>query len=50
MLKMCLIIVVVLVNRNVSNNCYQQHSRALYASVSNKSFGQLLDILEILYF
>ena len=44
MVKMYLIIVVALVNCNVGNNGYQQHSRALYASVSNKSFGQLLDI------
>ena len=34
-----------LVHCNIVNNNYQQHSRVLYAFVSNKSFGQLLDIL-----
>ena len=36
---------VVLIHCNVSNNSYQQNSRVLYNFVSNKSFGQLLDIL-----
>ena len=35
---------VVLVHFNVVNNDYQHYSRALYAFVPNKSFGQLLDI------
>ena len=30
---------------NVVNNSYQQYSRVLYTFVSNKLFGQLLDIL-----
>ena len=38
------IIEVVLIHCNVVNNSYQQNSRALYISVPNKSFGQLLDI------
>ena len=35
---------VVLVHCNIVNNDYQQDSRALYTFISNKSFGQLLDI------
>ena len=35
---------VVLIHCNVVNNSYQQNSRVLYTFVSNKSFGQLLDI------
>ena len=35
---------VVLVHCNIVNNNYQQNSRFLYTFVSNKSFGQLLDI------
>ena len=35
---------VVLVHYNVVNNNYLQDSRMLYTFVSNKSFGQLLDI------
>ena len=35
---------VVLIHCNVANNSYQQNSRALYISVPNKSFGQLVDI------
>ena len=35
---------VVLVHCNIANNDYQQDSRVLYTFVSNKSFGQLLDI------
>ena len=35
---------VVLVHCNVVNNSYQQNSRVLYTFISNKSFGQLLDI------
>ena len=35
---------VVLVHGNVVNNSYQQNSRVLYTFISNKSFGQLLDI------
>ena len=35
---------VVSVHCNIVNNDYQQNSRALYKFVSNKSFGQLLDI------
>ena len=38
------IIEVVLIHCNVVNNSYQQNSRALYISVPNKSFGQLVDI------
>ena len=34
---------VVLIHCNIVNNDYQQDSRALYAFVPNKSFGQLLD-------
>ena len=34
----------VLVHLNIDNNYYQQHSRVLYAFVSNKSFDQLLHI------
>ena len=35
---------VVLVYSNIVNNDYQQDSRVLYTFVSNKLFGQLLDI------
>ena len=35
---------VVLIHFNVANNSYQQNSRVLYTFVTNKSFGQLLDI------
>ena len=35
---------VVLIHCNIVNNDYQQNSRVLYAFVSNKSFGELLDI------
>ena len=35
---------VMLVHCNIVNNNYLQDSRALYTSVPNKSFGQLLDI------
>ena len=35
---------VVLVHYNVVNNNYLQDSRMLYTFVSNKSFGQLLDV------
>ena len=35
---------VVLVICNMVNNNYQQNSRVLYTFVSNKLFGQLLDI------
>ena len=35
---------VVLVNCNIVVNDYQQDSRALHIFVSNKSFGQLLDV------
>ena len=35
---------VVLVICNMVNNNYQRNSRVLYTFVSNKSFGQLLDI------
>ena len=35
---------VVLVQCNVVNNGYQQHSRVSYAFVPNKSFGSLLEI------
>ena len=38
------IIEVVLIHCNVLNNSYEQNSRVLYTFVSNKSFGQLLDI------
>ena len=33
-----------LVHRNIVNINYQQNSRVLYTFVSNKLFGQLLDI------
>ena len=36
---------VVLIHCNVVNNSCQQNSRVFYTFVSNKSFGQLLDIL-----
>ena len=35
---------VVLLNCNIVNNNYQQNSKVLWAFVTNKSFGQLLDI------
>ena len=35
---------VVLIHYNVDSNNYEQESRILYAFVTNKSFGQLLDI------
>ena len=35
---------VVLVHYNIINNSYQQDSRDLYTFISNKLFGQLLDI------
>ena len=35
---------VVLIHWNVVNNSYQQNSRFLYIFITNKSFGQLLDI------
>ena len=35
---------VVLVHCNIVNNDYQQDSGVLYASVSNKPFGSLLEI------
>ena len=35
---------VVLVHCNIANNDYQLDSRLIYTFVSNKSFGQLLDI------
>ena len=34
----------VLVLCNIGNNNYQENSRVLYTFVSNKSFGQLIDI------
>ena len=34
----------VLIHCNIDNNDYQQDSRIFYTFVSNKSFGQLLDI------
>ena len=36
---------VILIHCNAVNNSSQQNSRALYTFVSNKPFGQLLDIL-----
>ena len=35
---------VVLVNCNIVKDDYQQNSRVLHTFISNKSFGQLLDI------
>ena len=35
---------IILVNCNIVSNNYQLDSRVLYTFVSNKSFGQLLDI------
>ena len=35
---------IVLIHFNIVNNDYRQDSRVLYTFVSNKSFGQLLDI------
>ena len=35
---------VILVHCNIVNNNYQQDSRVLYTFVSNRLFGQLLDI------
>ena len=40
---------VVLVLCSIVNNDYQLDSRVLYTFVSNKSFGQLLDILNKFY-
>ena len=40
---------VVLVHCNIVENDYQQDSRVLYTFVSNKSFGQLLDISPKIY-
>ena len=34
----------VLIHRNIVNNGYQQDSRVLHTFVTNKSFGQLLNI------
>ena len=39
----------VLIRCNVANNSYQQNSRVLYTFVSNKSFGQLLDIIYFIF-
>ena len=36
---------VILIHCNIVNNGYQQDSRFLHTIVSNKSSGQLLDIL-----
>ena len=45
------IIEVVLIHCNIINNYYQQVSRVLYTFISNKSFGQLLDVSpKTLYF
>ena len=41
---------VILVHCNIVNNDYQQDSRVLYTFVPNKSFGQLLFLLFLLYF
>ena len=41
---------VVLTHCNIVNKDYQQDSRVLHTSVTNKSFGKLLDISKILYF
>ena len=38
------IIEVVLIHCNIVNKDFQQDTRVLYTFVSNKSFGQLLDI------
>ena len=35
---------VILVHCNITNNNYQNNSRALYTFIPNKSFGQLLNI------
>ena len=35
---------ILLIHCNIVNNNYQQDSRVLYTFVTNKSFGQLLDI------
>ena len=40
---------VVLVLCSIVNNDYRHDSRVLYTFVSNKSFGQLLDILNKFY-
>ena len=37
---------IVLIHHNFVNNDYQQDPRVLYTFVPNKSFGQLLDILQ----
>ena len=36
---------VILIHCNIANNDYQQDSRVLYIFVTNKSLGQLTDIL-----
>ena len=38
---------VVIVHCNIVNNDYQYNSRVWYTFVSNRSFGQLLDIATI---
>ena len=38
------ITVVVLIHCNIANNDFQEDEKVLYTFVSNKSFGQLLDI------
>ena len=38
------ITVVVLIHCNISKNDFQEDAKVLYTFVSNKSFGQLLDI------
>ena len=35
---------VILIHCNIVNHYYQQNSRVLYTLLSDKSFGQLLDI------
>ena len=41
---------VILVHCNIFNNDYQQDSRVLYTFVPNRSFGQLLDMSQKIYF
>ena len=41
---------VVLVHCNIANNNFQQDSRVLHTFISNKSFGQLLDISQKIVF
>ena len=41
---------VVLVRCNIANNNFQQDSRVLHTFISNKSFGQLLDISQKIVF